>query len=163
MENIVKHKIALMENVAIVEKAMRSKGWSKNQLAKESGVSSAVITRFFQDGMINSKNTFKILNALDLLKVSEETDNFPIYPASDCYTLYYKHLSIILSQGSAEQINMIENILKGEAQRAVEHNEIVELLRDIREEMGKKGKTPKLKKEVIGAIISGSEKTRHVK
>lgn len=63
----VKAKFPLMENVALVEMAMIKRHWNKSALSKESGVSSAVITRFFQDGKISSENLFKILNTLNLL------------------------------------------------------------------------------------------------
>lgn len=68
VENKVNNKFALMEIVKLVEKTMISKGWNKLKLTRESGASSAAVTRFFQDGMINSENTFKILTSLGLLK-----------------------------------------------------------------------------------------------
>lgn len=57
-----------MERVAFIEAAMTTRGWDKSKLTKESGASSAAVTRFFQDGMISSLNTLKILAALDLIK-----------------------------------------------------------------------------------------------
>ena len=68
MENKVKKIFPLMEWVAFIESAMVSRGWDKSRLTKESGASSAAVTRFFQDGMINSLNTMKIMAALDLIK-----------------------------------------------------------------------------------------------
>lgn len=67
MKKKVNDKFPLMENVALVERAMIKRQWNKSALSKESGVSSAVITRFFQDGKISSENLFKILNTLNLL------------------------------------------------------------------------------------------------
>ena len=68
MENKVKKDFPLMEKVAFIESVMASRGWDKSRLTKESGASSAAVTRFFQDGMINSLNTLKILSTLDLIK-----------------------------------------------------------------------------------------------
>ena len=78
VENNVKSKFSLMELVAFVERAMIDKGWNKRQLTKESGASSAAVTRFFQDGMINSENTFKILSALDLLMAPKQRGLCPV-------------------------------------------------------------------------------------
>lgn len=82
MKKEVKGKFPLMESVVFVEKAMISRGWNKSQLTKESGASSAAVTRFFQDGMINSKNTFKILHTLNLIKNDylEQTNFMPGWP-----------------------------------------------------------------------------------
>lgn len=68
MESKVKEIFPLMERVAFIEAAMMARGWDKSKLTKESGASSAAVTRFFQDGMVSSLNTLKILSALGLIK-----------------------------------------------------------------------------------------------
>jgi DNA-binding Xre family transcriptional regulator len=60
-----------MEMVARLEKVMISKGWNKAELTRRSGVSSAIVTRFFQHGKIKSIGLFKILNALDLIPMTD--------------------------------------------------------------------------------------------
>lgn len=74
MKNEVKEKFPLMEIVARVDDAMKSRGWNKAKLTKESGASSAAVTRFFQDGKISSENTLKILTTVGLLVNSNPHD-----------------------------------------------------------------------------------------
>lgn len=58
----VKDKFPLMESVSLVENELNRRGWNKARLVKESGISSRAATCFFQDGKINSENTFRILH-----------------------------------------------------------------------------------------------------
>jgi len=63
MKDLVKHKFS---HVEIIKAAMREKGWNAADLSRSSGVSSGVLSRYFNDSGISADNLYAIQRALGL-------------------------------------------------------------------------------------------------
>jgi len=131
VKNEVKPKSPFMEKyVKIAEEAMKKKGWNKATLTSESKVSSAVVTRFFQDGMIISENELKIFETLGLIcepekqQYSEPIPNIPqevrdIFESNNealiksliAHIQYLKSQAVLLKQ-QKEGIEEIKSLLQ---------------------------------------------------
>ncbi len=131
MKKEVKPISPFMEKyIKMAEDAMNKKGWNKATLTSESHASSAAVTRFFQDGMINSENVFKIFNTLGLICESEkqqssepipvihqevreifESKNEALIKSLIAHVQYLKSQAVLLNQ-QKEDIEEIKSLLQ---------------------------------------------------
>lgn len=97
----VKNIFPLMETIAFIKKEMDRRGWNKARLVAESGISSRAATCFFQDGKVNSENTFRILKALDLFSIDQTARSGTIKPYQSVLDL----ADAILARGDEDSRN----------------------------------------------------------
>jgi len=104
MKQLIKKKIAHME---LIRQKMVVKGWKPAKLARVSGVTPGVLSRYFNKGGISADNLFAVLNALDLFYPQE---NFMCdWPESAID--YCKKLKEILDAGDQKEIMTIKEMI----------------------------------------------------
>lgn len=107
MENEVKKKISQVE---LIRQAMQARGWKAAELSRASGVSTGVLSRFFNDDGISADNFYAILVALNLLAGPKSPSSYPYREAN---RKIHDSVEYVLQSGKVDAVNAFKAGLGG--------------------------------------------------